>query len=308
MFNAPGCVAGINALQRRLSPIRLSEGTIVRPELYVSVLGNEKYDDGLRLAAESLRLRIEKKFFSGDIFSDLKGAFRRSGLSSADSVEYTWNVLGLIATGGPNLSLRLEQVLAFSDGGQPIPQNAAALIFISVAMEVLDSFKAQANKNLYSYPSTLVARCDNAKPYHFWMAAFDARELVARDKLSEAAALSASFISVKAYQAVRSQLNGGGELFSGVLSSATYSPASEIIRTDLAYGAAGSKFGATLGDARRSSAIDVGKILGAVLRNSSVLSPISSAEQEHMSLPSQYFRWDEIFSPDTAYRYVRDQN
>ncbi|RYZ90693.1 MAG: hypothetical protein EOP06_07605 [Proteobacteria bacterium] len=297
-----GCRNGLNLIAERLHPKMVGSNLpIVRPDLYADVLLNQELNEGLRLAALKVQSRLKDPSAPGDVYSDLVQSFRRTGATIRDADEAAWKVLGLIATGGQNIDVRMKSLLPGGKRAHTMPQNMAAISLISVAMTALDSERNLRKLPLYSYPSSLVTTCDNAKPYHFWLSAFNARELVLKDKLGETASRNASFATQKAYQLAREDLAGnGGSRFSGILRKNSYSPASQIVRTDLAYAAAGAEFGASIASSSKAQRISVDRKIGSLLAESRPLPKLSEAEEDTYRLPSLYQRWKNVFAPNQA--------
>lgn len=208
-------------------------------ELYRKVLNDARYDEGLRLAALKLGKRVMDKSTKGvDLFGDLKSSFKESGASEADSEEMAWNSVGLLATGGPNINWRLDN-LASQEGRQ---QKIFSLKFLSTLLPVLDH-RSSHEGHIYSFPPSVSGACNTGKAYHFWYSAYLSRRATIESGNPEASAVGA-FQAEKAYH-ILGRGTQGLENAQRMSESSVYSSASQIVRADLAYASAGAIYGAT---------------------------------------------------------------
>jgi len=296
IFKMSDCVRALNILQEDMSPVRGGGGSpVVDTKLWKRVLGDNKYDEGIRLASLKLVDRLKNKNTDkANIFDDLKTSFTQSGMSPKAADDATWDVLAMISSGGPNTVKRVSFL-------EPSPtQRGIGLGFIAVALGSLDYMKMKRGQGMYSYPPNIKTNCDNAKPYHFWIAAHMARTLVNEHGFSPETAEQATFIAMKGYQMQRSAFGGQSKNFNKsdgqkLSESDSYSPVQQVVRTDLAFAAAGTVHGA---NSSQNKNINVDHIIQSLMDDSNDLEPVSSSEKKGMI--ETYLRFRRVFSPDTA--------
>jgi hypothetical protein len=237
-----------------------------------------------------------------DFWSDLQDGFRQAGFSTAEIKDAIWNVIGVISTAGASLGGRLGP-LERPPSKDPL---VVGLVLMGEIMPYLDLVKFEKHGALYSYPREVNISCDNGKPYHFWMTAFLSRKLTLQNGDSKAAAMAA-FLAEKGYQ-TNSDLGGRGLM--KVLALGEFDPASNIIRSDLSYAAAGAMYGAETAKGIPSN-LDVDEGIRVLLRNTTAMSPMEKgdAQQATVGLGVQgYLRWQRMFHPDTVFDYFLNRS
>lgn len=302
IFRIITCVKGLDLIAAKTKVIHPAGYglTFSNIDLWKKIYSSNKYDEGLRLVALKIADRVKNKIpAKANIFDDLQESFLASGLGKADAREAAIDTLGLVSNGGPNTLRRAVKV------GLEYSQKSLALGFIGNALAYLDIKKQESSGSLYSYPSDVVAKCDNAKPYHFWMAAYLGKELK-KSGFSDEDAESTVYLANQGYHLKRDigyvQRNTSGDPTpqgpskNAILTRSPFDPAHQIARTDLAYAAAGAVFGARDG----KLAVNVDNIILKLIENASVETPLSKQEALALSIPESYLRWSKIFSPGTA--------
>ncbi len=275
-LNAGGCKSGLDILQQRLATHEVNGGAIVRTDIYGKILGTHIYEDGVRRAALKIFKRVRGQVLSpGNLFDDLKDAFFESSVRRENVEDLVWDVLGLLATSGPNINQRVKSCQNSSAilEGRLDSQFHFALKYIAGALPLLDFRYLKLFKKMYSAPSNVRVTCDNGKFYHFWMSAYLSRELVKRDGLSVQAAKNASYASEIGYQALRDVVGKESEdvsksLFGNLGNHDLFSPVVNIVRTDLALAAGGATFGALSTTTNSNSVLSIDKSLQNILSKS----------------------------------------
>lgn len=156
---------------------------------------------------------------------------------------------------------------------------------------------------MYSYPRNVKSKCDNSKPYHFWMSAYLSRSLVKEHGISPRDAANATFIAEKAYQINRNVAGDGNQVKNTIFTSALFSPVHQIVRTDLAYAAAGAHYGSRSVDSTSSKEYDVNGAIVNLMKNAGTESVI--AGESNGDQIATYFSWNKIFSPNAALSYLK---
>lgn len=288
------CLKALELIKSRMLPRK--KWNIMDMENWKRFFSSNKYDNGLRLAALKISKQVEGRLHpNSNIFDDLRSSFEESGLGPEESIEATWNTLGLISQGGANT---IQRAALFSKG-----QKSAALGYIATAMNLLDSKKQGMGYKLYSYPDNIDTSCDNSKPYHFWMSGYLSRELI-KSGISSDVAEKTVFLAQKGYQLNRDI--AGKQLAVGkVLSKDPFDPVHQVIRTDLAYSAAGAIYGAN-SLKKTTQALNVDNAIISLARDASVVRPVD--QKEYIGSIRSYLTWNKIFSPNSAYRELKFQN
>jgi hypothetical protein len=262
----------------------------------LEVLTNSKYADGLRKAALKISDRADRGGApSGSFFGDIRDSFLQSGISPAEATEMTWNVMGVLATGGPNLINRLHRYI----GGWPLDPIELALSTIACTLPLLDA--RSAGTHLYSYPENIQTTCSSAKPYHFWMSAFLARTLV-RQGYAPDTATASTYIMQKFYQAFS---DSGSRKPTRAFTVDTFDAFNNVMRMDLSYAAAGAQFGARSANGAFQGHLDVDAGIRVSIQNSKAHSPCSPTWAKiQMYMPYAFYReWTGMFGADDVYRF-----
>ena len=305
IWHSNSCKKGLDSIEQIMTPITINHGaTFMPPHLWNKILGNRKYDEGLRLATVTILDRLSQKSVdkNANIFSDMQGAFKKSGMTDDEAIDASFDVLGLIGSASGNLGTRMHDLGFYSI------QKTEALNTIAAALPLLDYKKSTEGKgSLYSLPSSVSSSCDNAKTYHFWLAAYISRTLVKDTKLDEVGAANATFVAEKGYQVVRSLARPDGVgIPSAIITKPPYDPIQQVQRMDLNFAAAGAEFGA-----RSLKTIDtklnLDQSLANMIENSNVTTPVSKEEVKGMGPISSYLKWEKEVSPNSALEAVQKQ-
>jgi hypothetical protein len=208
-------------------------------DVHDRVLKEPQYQEGIRRAAIKILARGSDDVISPstNLFDDVKAGFLEAGTKSESVDGLTWDVMAVLAAGGPNVGQRLWTY-------KTDPVNNTTRIALTAIAEIIplyDSIKLETQKSHYSLPPGVNSTCDSGKSYHFWMTAYLARKAALASKNPSAAA-SAAYISNVAYQALA---GGVGWRSPGqVFQNERFGPIENGIRMDLSLAAAGAKYGA----------------------------------------------------------------
>lgn len=291
------CEKAASTIERIARPTYHS---ITGVEMYRNVLGDSRYDEGLRRAALKILARVnEGTETKGDLFSDLKSSFLESGESSDAAEEMAWNAVALLSTAGPNTDVRL----IYFHGDKSSSQKRLALNTISHVIPVLDH-RSSAKGKVYSLPKEVKGACNTGKSYHFWFTAYLARRAALESKNPEASAAMA-FQAEKAYQLTSRSIDSAGRSANSPL----FSPASTIIRGDLAYASTGAVYGANRAGNRTPSGLDVDKEVAGMIKAAGVGNPgvifNLASLAVNSDLATTYGKWTEKFSANTTFENTR---
>ena len=130
---------------------------------------------------------------------------------------------------------------------------------------------------LYSWPNGVSGFCNTQKSYHFWMAAYLSRELSKQGFNSESSMLG-TYTAAIGYQLNRDQgrvAEKSKNYSENVIVRSVFDPVINIIRADLAYAAAGARYGSQYGRGNVKS-ISIDKSLINMIEHSSSNIEVSS--------------------------------
>jgi len=296
LMKMSSCQSSLKVIERISTP--LQGGTFAGMEIFAKVLNDSRYDAGIKLAALKLASRVESHSESASSYlDDLKTSFQTAGASSMNAEEMAWTTAGLIATAGPNLSLRLQLFPHTPDQSQ----KRIALEVLAKTLPILDQ-RSSVKGRLYSLPTEVSGSCNSGKSYHFWYSAYLARRAALETGNPEGAAASA-FESEVFYQVLQrpkhDMINGDRMATSGM-----FSPASEVVRADLAYAAAGAHFGAKQATDRNSAPVNVDNLIAGLIKNAGQESPgvvDRFAIRIGGSLANKFVEWKNKFNPQRAF-------
>ena len=265
------------------------------PEENLEVLTNEKYREGLRLAALKLVSRAkEGKPAKGDLFGDIKDSFISSGIASKDAEDMTWTVLAAISAAGPNYGSR---ALSFGNQSSNL-QTKEALTIIAQTIPLLNQLSRDEDR-LYAYPPGMKTSCDNGKSYHFWMSAYLARKLTLESGDPKAAA-AAVYTAEKGYQFLSRTQDRSPER---ALIVDTFDPFNNVMRMDLTYAAAGAKFGSCV-KLNCASSINIDEGVKKIVEKSMATPSVSKKDSEDLfrNHPLVAFEvWSIRFAPQSVF-------
>lgn len=264
-------------------------------DLFRNILENPRYDEGLRKAAVIVARRVQSNTSgSGDYFSDLKQGFLASGANDEEAEEMAWNVAGALASAGPNVAPRLKEL---SDDGTQT-QKRLALNTIGACLPILDHRSSRVG-SLYSFPKDVSGSCNSGKSYHFWYPAFLARRSAIETRNPEASA-AVAFQGAKLYQIKN---RGSGRKMAR---SPVYSGASQIVRADLSYAAAGALYGAHAATGKRMPVDIDGGIVKLIetagAGDTGVISLIGSKFGGEAA--EIYFEWNRKFNANSVFSFM----
>jgi hypothetical protein len=302
-FSAVSCVKSLEAIQEKMIP-KGGDLDITDKALWKRVLGSDKYDEGLRIAASTIAQKVKSSNgTNGNIFEDIQNAFIKSGMNSNEAQNATWDTLGLIANQGPSIGYYVTKLENRGDSSLENSQKSNALAYIASGMTYLDLKNLKNNLPMYSYPSGIQTTCDNSKPYHFWMSAYLARTLVKENQIAPEVAAETTFMAQKAYQINRTAAANGTQpgAIENILATQPYAPVRQIIRTDLAYSSAGALYGSQSAESLNTKNYSVNGAIVSLLKDSS-----SEKTEPGTNMLETYLKWNRAFSADSAFEYLKN--
>lgn len=284
------CSATVKGVIKDMSPGIYGRVLGSVPQFYDRFLNTSDYDQGLKIAAKKLigHYRAGSAPSKSNLFDDLKSSFIETGVSPAKSESLTWETLALISSAGPNMGHRLEAI-KFEPNRWPA---IAAITSIATLAPALDF--ASKKPHLYSYPPNITTSCDNRKAYHFWMAAYLARN-AALNGADPNMAATATFIANQGYQ-----MGAGSEAFRGktgqLLAYRPFAAAVNIVRADSAFAAAGAVHGVNSAYGKTDTPLNINDGIRAAMKNSNAQTEMTSEQidQTFKNPMAGYRRWAEM--------------
>jgi hypothetical protein len=267
-----GAVECYQALQKILNEMAPVENITARSEIY-EVLTS----DDLRKPLSDLALDYMNAIEFG---LPMKGRHLDSDLSRVlKTDQQKWLVLAVLSARGANF------YKLFGYASRSNFQTMAALGVIASASLYFDQVTSDER---FSYPASVRVGCDTGKSYHFWMAAYLTQRFGSK---------WAAYLSAVAYQ-MRSdtEFRKPDRIFREKWNSI----ASQKIRLDLAYAAAGAEYAEGLRNGVQRN-LDVDQKLNLLENGSEMLKPMDATEVEgywSRSPFSAFRRWNRIFHPE----------
>lgn len=265
------------------------------------IVTDPKYQAGLRAAAISVLKRTQSKPKAGaHLFGDVESAFRKSGLSEKDAADAAWKTIAVISTGGPAIMNRLAKI---NLNAAQIP-GAVSLSAIASALPMLDA-AGKKSGHLYSYPPNVKTNCDNGKPYHFWMSAYQARQQ-ALSGIEPRVAAQASFLTALGYRLT------DPEILRLMPKNNSYSPMMNVMRADFAYAAAGASFGAASASGKKVPSYSIDQALQKSIESSVPVEKLTedtlpvneNLDRGTFQIVQDYRRLGKLVMPLSIYRDV----
>lgn len=299
------CLRSLEIIEKMMKPSYISGLAVTNLEGWRRVYESTLLDRGLVLAAANLESIIESRQTpEKNIFAILKSAFLQTKMSEDQAKDATWLTLGLIGTAGANT---LQYAQSIEGWPKETSSKGLALGYIANSMTYLDFVNLSRGQAMFSYPTNIRTSCDTGKPYHFWLSAYLARELVLKANIDPKTAMKTTFLAAQGYQIKRSLfMSSGRNGISGVFSRSNFDPVHQIIRADLAYAATGSFFGSYGENSTASKFLNVNQAIVDLLEDSGVLDPILI--NNSMGTLEAYSRFKRIFSPDSAMKSFPQPN
>jgi hypothetical protein len=286
LIDAPSCVKAVKKVAQIFRPV--SERSLF--DLLKKILRDHRY----AAASVKLAITIESKIQvggipQGDLLTDAIEATRAAGFGTA-SEDAAFDLLAFYSTDGPNSAMYIQTWISRENAG--LYYGTAVL---GTGITVLNA-RSERSSHQYAYPPQVAARCDNGKPYHFWMAAYLAR-FITQQMGHPSAVRTAVYITSVGYQML-SKTNGRDPARAFKISSTA--PENQKIRMDLAVAAAGAEFGAY---EKSAKIISIDRSLENLLSHAGKISGIDDQSAETLwsgTGIAGYHRWMQIFNPTQA--------
>lgn len=294
------CTRALDVIEELMRPENIGGLSITNQGAWEQLYADFELDRGLAMAAAEMETLVGTQRVSADsnVFTVLENSFRKSGMTIEKANDSAWLILGIIGSSGPN-------ALGYANMIELLPSKPSskglALGLIASSMTYLDYLKLERGLPMFSYPANVKTTCDTAKPYHFWLSAFLARQLAGKQQIPRNTAMRTTFLAQQGYQIKRNLFIATGRNgISGVYARENYDPVHQVIRADLAYAAAGAFYGAYSGTSMGSKVIDVNQSLVNLLKNSNAVDPVKAGQS--IDLLESYSRFNKLFSPDSAFQ------
>lgn len=311
LVGSDSCSQGLDIINQNFAP-RKGAGQMMNLPSWKKILSERKYQKGLRIAGLKILSRLESNSDStANVFDDIKESFTQSGLSPEEATDAAFKTLGVVANGGASSCQRALYLTRRDDsdinntGHLPAARTTgpASLCLIGAGMNVLDFRKSQKGWPAYSYPNQIQAKCNYPKPYFFWMAADLAHSLKKDYGLDSQSAAAATFVAQKLYQVNRDVNGSANQGLDAVLNKSAFDPVHQVVRMDLAFAASGATFGAS--DSSPPPPLNVDASFRQLLVDGPVLPPESRPSTGFLNQVQNLYRWNQIFSPNSAFDAFR---
>jgi len=285
------CDDAMDTVQRLATPW---EGVSFK-ETHTEVLLDSRYNEGLRLAALKIAKKTKKPIKNDEnLFDDFKASFIEAGAKEIDAEEMTWNTLGVMSASGTRQWLRFVSIPYGYDQGQ----KRLALQTIANCLPIIDHNSAKTG-HIYSFPKEIQGGCNTGKNYHFWSSAFMSRKAALESGNPEAAVVAA-YQAEKFYNMNKAK-TGGFTMAGHMVQGEMFSPASNVIRIDLAQSAAGAMWGAQKATTREPSHANIDSTVKKLIEKAGRGSVSPAVQYSAGFLPepiASYPAWMSKFNPN----------
>ncbi|MBL7544183.1 MAG: hypothetical protein JNL11_10215 [Bdellovibrionaceae bacterium] len=288
------------AVKLVLEEARFSGNNIIYPKIWFDSVRNEKFRAGLKELALLMLQRETEISTSSNLYADTFASFKKVGLSNQEAEDFSWKTLALYGNGGPNTGMRL-----ISYSLAPLEQQSlVSLSIIGTEISLIDYKNKLKGNHHYAFPPEISGSCLSPKPYHFWLNAFIARDLVQKG-FSPDVASSASFIVAKLYQLNR-QLNNTAKNVETILNKGPEHPTIKVIRMDLTLNSGGAIFGSSHGTTKMNLE-DGYSYFYEKTKNYIPLSneQVLSISNDKLSIAK---KWDEFLQPNLILNFFKKIN
>jgi hypothetical protein len=220
------------------------------------------------------------------------------------ALEYTWSLMGVIATGGSSAG---NVFMALCGTSKPLSMQQSFEVIARGSL-VVDRMTAK-NGFLYTYPKEVNSLCDYGKNYHFWMTAYLAREAMkeTHDKIASAAA---AFSLNKGYQFAK---DGYGRDPSKPFKEDAFTNYNNNVRLDLAQASAGAWFGAMsmLGESKIMNRDKFENGIRQIFEGSQAIELNSNfqfpSRDDNFKMLDAYSKWKTVINPDAAFVFFQKE-
>lgn len=262
---------------------------------------DSRYVQGLAIAARTLESRVAAaqsgslpaSGSSSDFFSDIQSSYVQAGFDAATATNMAYTFIAYYGARGA--SVEFTSSLATAEN-YPILVSAYV---ISAAIGVLDAYTLSSG-HPYSFPPSQATHCNYGRPYHFWLSAFLARQLVLDGHPGRSSEIAAHIAGV------------GYEMAAGTSTRIPYvsltlpsnHPSNNSIRMNIAIDDAGAKYGASVGSGDSPDTTDIDDRISQLLGETTSFTPISEAQAEDLYTNhfAQYaLDWNSVFHPDDGF-------
>jgi hypothetical protein len=297
-YSAWGWKDCVEALKKAIDMMTPIEDVSLFP-LIKEVIADPVYGEAAMTLAKTIETKIVAgKVPSGNLLDDTVAAFEAHRISHDDAVERAFKLLAMYSTNGPNTSSFLERFI--SEANRKLYYGLGV---VGTGIPLL-TWRSQASGHAYAFPPSVHATCQNGKPYHFWLAAYLARE-TGRAMKNSAAGRQAAYLGEVGYQMKATTASRDPNR---AFMNKMFEPGNNKIRMDLAWGAAGAAFGASTLDKDDGTTYDVDASLKEILESGFVFPAVSKDEAEKLwsgSGAKGFARWSVMFRPKLALKKVR---
>jgi hypothetical protein len=283
---------------------------IAKPAAAVTVipLWNElSRDPNYYSVFRKVAFKITERLKTGDaadsrLDEDVLAEFKNLVHDANKASEYTWKTMALLASGGGATARRVSVISM-----EPESNELADVLWVLTAGSMaLD--RISANKGyLYTYPRAIENLCDYGKNYHFWMAAYLARETMKNDGDAVSSA-AAAYTVEKGYQFAKT---GAGRAPERPYADPLFSNYNNNIRLDLSLASIGVWYG-TAEAKLKLTRKQVDSILISNFQHSAALEkPEKVAINFDNPNPTEiiplYDKWKKIINPDEGFLTLKKQ-
>ncbi len=226
------------------------------------------------------------------LLDDLVTAFEEAGYDQRSALDLSFTFLAFYGTRGASMVSAIDLVT---------PENQSVMLssmMIAASLGVLDAVTLPST-HPYSLPPTVTTSCTYGAPYHFWMPAALAWQLVRKNHSARSSMIAAHILGV-GYEALATTVDR--EPWDELTISAM-SISNNGVRINIAMNDAGAKFGSEIATEKRISHSNIDARI-TMLMNSANKLPALTNDQASKLFENKFLfisRWLLIFMPNAGF-------
>ncbi len=226
------------------------------------------------------------------LLDDLVSSFEEAGYDQRSALKLSFNFLSFYGTRGASMAAAIDLVT---------PENQSVMLssmMIAASLGILDSATLQTT-HPYSLPAQMTTNCEYGSPYHFWMPAALAWQLVAKGHSPHSSMIAAHILGV-GYEALASTVSRKPW---APLTIPSKSISNNGVRVNIAMNDAGAKFGSEIAAGKHTTSVNLDHRIELLVNSPADLAPLTEAQAAKLFETKYLFilRWLLIFTPNLGF-------
>lgn len=306
---APGdalkCQQGVSKLYRESKSSQCITIATNYAKVWAERFGDQKFFKGLGHASGEIIKAVKSESVSyKNLFELLQTSMESaSGYTKSEATDAAWDATMMVANSSHDFNRHVGWLSKeYSEGTNQAMYN------ISHVQNIIDFDESALTATPFSFPTEIKGRCQTTKPYHFWMAAYQARSLV-KAGFSAREAVAAVLTYAKAYHTHTggTETSGGNPFRTSlalIFQMPFDHPTVSVLRHDLVLNIIGATYGAGL---LKNKSINITDVMDAVFKERPRVGDLDYKTEAIPMASDQlkaYTFWEKMFNPNGIYKIV----